>query len=138
MNFDRNGIPGLMPGYDYVESFLKLSFPIEYNDSGWEQARGKYKVSERSYAFTIAKDANVEEVQLVELLGIEDADTFEGIYMNEISVRDFMHELSKVGSNPVLRRDSVLWLKERMSFYIFEDTARTIGWWSKDAERFLS
>ena len=80
----------------------------------------------------------MEEVQLVELLGIEDADTFEGIYMNEISVRDFMHELSKVGSNPVLRRDSVLWLKERMSFYIFEDTARTIGWWSKDAERFLS
>ena len=128
-----------MPGGDYVDLFLKLDSPIEYDLPGWDQCRGKYNIQEDSYIFTIAKDSSVDYVELVELLGLEGGDTFEGIAMDEMPVEDFMNELSERGFDPLMdNRDTVLWLKERMSFYVFEGMARTIGWWSDPATRFVA
>ena len=46
-----------------------------------------------------------------------------------MSAESFAQELAKIGSTPVVEIDNVWWPKERMAFYVYENTPSTICWW---------
>ena len=46
----------------------------------------------------------------------------------------FAQELAKIGSTPIVEIDNVWWPKERMAFYVHENTPSTICWWGNTTD----
>lgn len=130
MNFSKLGLDGLTPGSDYYELFFKLD-PVEEMESfGHENARGRHKLNDREYVIAIVKSSTSDQTDLVELSGFYGGDTFEGIAIDEVSVHDFMGELKRIGSDPIYVNSMIFWPEEKISFYVYKGSPRTIGWWS--------
>ena len=71
-------------------------------------------------------------IECVEVRGLFEGDTFEGIALGEILAQEFAGELAKIGSTPIMEDYTIWWPDERVSFYVYEDVPSTICWWGND------
>ena len=133
MDFKKTGIPQ----YSINDSFRKFQESLEnVTTIGFGSIRGDLILDGNNYLIGVDQNEITGEVACVEVASLFHGDTFEGIDLTNMSAESFAQELAKIGSTPVVEIDNVWWPKERMAFYVYENTPRTVCWWGNttDAE----
>jgi len=133
MDFKKTGIPQ----YSINDSFRKFQESLEnVTTIGFGSIRGDLILDGNNYLIGVDQNEITGEVECVEVASLFHGDTFEGIDLTNMPAESFAQELAKIGSTPVVEIDNVWWPKERMAFYVYENTPRTVCWWGNttDAE----
>ena len=84
--------------------------------------RGNLVLDGNNYLIGVDQNEITGEVECVEVAILFNGDTFEGIDLTNMSAESFAQELAKIGSTPIMEIDNVWWPKERMGFYVYENT----------------
>ena len=126
MDFKITGIPQ----YSINDSFSQVPGIIRECHNHWFGAiRGNLVLDGNNYLIGVDQNEITGEVECVEVAILFNGDTFEDIDLTNMSAESFAQELAKIGSTPVVESDNVWWPKERMGFYVYENTPSTICWW---------
>ena len=123
MDFKKTGIPQ----YSINDPFHKFQESLEnVTTIGFGAIRGNLVLDGNNYLIGV--------VACVEVASLFRGDTFEGIDLTNMSAESFAQELAKIGSTPIIEIDNVWWPKERMAFYVYENTPSTICWWGNTTD----
>ena len=132
MNFTRSGIPGCSVTDSFADVKQRLDDVREHNDFGFESVRGYLELEGERYFMGVDQNEVTHGIECVEVRGLFEGDTFEGIALGEMTAQEFAGELAKIGSVPIMEDTGIWWPDERVSFYVYEDVPSTICWWGND------
>ena len=131
MDFKKTGIPQ----YSINDPFHKFQESLEnVTTIGFGSIRGYLVLDGNNYLIGVDQNEITGEVACVEVASLFHGDTFEGIDLTNMSAESFAQELAKIGSTPVVEIDNVWWPKERMAFYVYKNTPRTVCWWGNTTD----
>ena len=132
MDFTRSGIPGFSVTDSFADVKQRLDIVRAGNDFGFESVMGYLELDGNRYLMGATQNPVTYDIDSVELRGLFEGDTFEGIALGEMSAQEFAGELAKIGSTPIMEDTGVWWPAERVCFYVYEEVPSTICWWGKD------
>ena len=132
VDFTKFGIPGFSVVDSFADVKQRLDDVRERNDFGFESVRGALELGGNRYPIGVDQNEVTHGIECVEVRGLFEGDTFEGIALGEMSAQEFAGELAKIGSTPIMEDYTIWWPDERVSFYVYEDVPSTICWWGKD------
>ena len=131
MDFKKTGIPQ----YSINDPFRKFQESLEnVTTIGFGSIRGDLVLDGNNYLIGVDQNEITGEIECVEVASLFHGDTFEGIDLTNMSAESFAQELAKIGSTPVVEIDNVWWPKERMAFYVYKNTPRTVCWWGNTTD----
>ena len=132
VDFTRSGIPGCSVADSFADVKQRLDDVCGHNDFGFESVRGSLELGGNRYPIGVDQNEITHGIECVEVRGLFEGDTFEGIALGEMSAQEFAGELAKIGSTPIMEDTGIWWVDERVCFYVYEDVPSTICWWGKD------
>ena len=132
VDFTKFGIPGFSVVDSFADVKQRLDDVRERNDFGFESVRGALELGGNRYLIGVDQNEVTHGIECVEVRGLFEGDTFEGIALGEMTAQEFAGELAKIGSTPIMEDYTIWWPDERVSFYVYEDVPSTICWWGKD------
>ena len=132
VDFTKFGIPGFSVVDSFADVKQRLDDVRERNDFSFESVRGALELGGNRYPIGVDQNEVTHGIECVEVRGLFEGDTFEGIALGEMSAQEFAGELAKIGSTPIMEDYTIWWPDERVSFYVYEDVPSTICWWGKD------
>ena len=132
MDFTKSGIPGCSVVDSFSDVKQRLDDMREDHDFGFESVMGYLELDGKRYLMGATQNPVTYDIDSVELRELFKGDTFEGIALGEMTAQEFVGELVKIGSTPIMEDTGIWWVDERVCFYVYEDVPSTICWWSKD------
>ena len=132
VDFTKFGIPGFSVVVSFADVKQRLDDVRERNDFGFESVRGALELGGNRYPIGVDQNEATLDIECVEVRGLFEGDTFEGIALGEMLAQEFAGELAKIGSTPIMEDSTIWWPDERVSFYVYEDVPSTICWWGND------
>jgi len=132
VDFMRSGIPGFSVTDSFADVKQRLDDARGHNDFGFESVRGYLELEGKRYLIGVDQNEVTQGIECVEVRGLFEGDTFEGIALGEMSAQEFAGELAKIGSTPIMEDYTIWWPDEHVSFYVYEDVPSTICWWGND------
>ena len=132
VDFTRSGIPGCSVVDLFSDVKQRLDDMREHNDFGFESVMGYFPLDGKRYLIGVDQNEVTHGIECVEVRGLFEGDTFEGIALGEMLAQEFAGELAKIGSTPIMENYTIWWPDERVSFYVYEDVPSTICWWGND------
>ena len=132
VDFMRSGIPGCSVVDSFSDVKQRLDDVHEHNDFGFESVRGVLELGGKRYPIGVDQNEATLGIECVEVRGLFEGATFEGIALGDMSAQEFAGELAKIGSTPIMEDYTIWWPDERVSFYVYEDVPSTICWWGND------
>ena len=132
MDFTKSGIPGFSVTDSFADVKQRLDIVRAGNDFGFESVMGYFPLDGKRYLMGVDQNEITHGIECVEVRGLFEGDTFEGIALGDMSAQEFAGELAKIGSVPIMEDTGVWWVDERVCFYVYEDVPSTICWWGND------
>ena len=102
MDFTRSGIPGFSVTDSFADVKQRLDDVCGHNDFGFESVRGYLELEGKRYFMGVDQNEVTHGIECVEVRGLFEGDTFEGIALGEMLAQEFAGELAKVGSTPIM------------------------------------
>ena len=131
MDFTRSGIPGFSVTDSFADVKQRLDDVCGHNNFGFESVRGYLELEGKRYFMGVDQNEATLGIECVEVRGLFEGDTFEGIALGEMLAQEFAGELAKIGSTPIMEDYTIWWPDERVSFYeAYSAAGKTwFSWW---------